>query len=31
MKELVWDKTLSVGVPEIDEDHRKLVNLFEVA
>ncbi|MBK8636733.1 MAG: hemerythrin family protein [Chromatiaceae bacterium] len=30
MKELVWDKTLSVGVPEIDEDHRKLVDLFNL-
>ena len=30
MKELVWDRTLSVGVPEIDEDHRKLVNMFNL-
>ncbi|MGB4333732.1 MAG: bacteriohemerythrin [Chromatiaceae bacterium] len=30
MKELVWDRTLSVGVPEIDEDHRKLVDLFNL-
>ena len=30
MKELIWDKTLSVEVPEIDEDHRRLVDLFNI-
>jgi hemerythrin len=30
MKDLVWDKTLSVDVPEIDEDHRRLVDLFNM-
>jgi hemerythrin-like metal-binding protein len=30
MKDLVWGKILSVGVEEIDEDHRKLVNIFNV-
>jgi len=30
MKELMWDKTLSVDVPEIDEDHRRLVDLFNI-
>ena len=30
MKDLIWDKTLSVDVPEIDDDHRKLVDLFNV-
>ncbi|HRD87338.1 MAG TPA: bacteriohemerythrin [Accumulibacter sp.] len=30
MKDLVWDEILSVGVDEIDEDHRKLVNLFNI-
>ena len=30
MKELVWDKTLSVEVNEIDEDHRRLVELFNI-
>jgi hemerythrin-like metal-binding protein len=30
MKELVWDKTMSVEVPEIDEDHRRLVDLFNL-
>ncbi len=30
MKDLVWDKLLSVGVDEIDEDHRKLINLFNI-
>jgi hemerythrin len=28
--DLIWDKTLSVDVPEIDEDHRKLVDLFNM-
>ena len=28
MKDIVWDEILSVGVDEIDEDHRKLVNIF---
>jgi hemerythrin len=30
VKDIVWDKILSVGVDEIDEDHRKLVNIFNV-
>jgi len=30
MKDLVWDKTLSVQVQEIDEDHRRLVDLFNI-
>lgn len=30
MKDLVWDYVLSVGIEEIDEDHRKLVNLFNI-
>jgi hemerythrin-like metal-binding protein len=30
MKDLVWDKTLSVDVPEVDEDHRRLVDLFNL-
>jgi hemerythrin len=30
MKDIVWDKILSVGVDEIDEDHRKLVNIFNI-
>ena len=28
MKDIVWGDVLSVGVDEIDEDHRKLVNIF---
>jgi hemerythrin len=28
MKDLVWDKTLSVEVAEIDADHRRLLELF---
>lgn len=30
MKDIVWDNVLSVGVEEIDEDHRKLVNIFNI-
>ena len=30
MKDLVWDNILSVGVPEIDEDHRKLIHIFNI-
>ncbi len=30
MKDLVWDNTLSVDVKEIDEDHRRLVELFNI-
>jgi len=30
VKDLVWSEILSVGVAEIDEDHRKLVNIFNV-
>jgi hemerythrin-like metal-binding protein len=30
MKDLVWDRTLSVEVPEIDEDHRRLVDLYNL-
>ncbi len=30
MDNLVWDKVLSVGVDEIDEDHRKLINIFNI-
>lgn len=30
MRDIVWGKVLSVGVDEIDEDHRKLVNIFNV-
>ncbi len=30
MKDLVWDKTLSVEVDEVDEDHRRLVDLFNI-
>lgn len=30
MKDLVWGKILSVGVDEIDEDHRKLMNIFNI-
>ena len=30
MKDLVWDNMLSAGIDEIDEDHRKLVNLFNM-
>lgn len=30
MKDLIWDNTLSVDVKEIDEDHRRLVELFNI-
>ncbi|MBG7601476.1 MAG: hemerythrin family protein [Gammaproteobacteria bacterium] len=30
MKDLIWDKALSVQVQEIDEDHRKLVDLYNI-
>ena len=30
MKDLLWDKTLSVQVGEIDDDHRRLVDLFNL-
>ncbi|NOQ68735.1 MAG: bacteriohemerythrin [Gammaproteobacteria bacterium] len=30
MKNIIWDETLSVEVDEIDEDHRKLVDLFNI-
>lgn len=30
MKDIVWGKILSVGVDEIDEDHRKLVGIFNI-
>ncbi|MCU7809640.1 MAG: bacteriohemerythrin [Candidatus Thiodiazotropha sp. (ex Notomyrtea botanica)] len=30
MKDLVWSNTLSVEVDEIDEDHRRLVDLFNI-
>ena len=30
MKDLVWDYVLSVGIDEIDEDHHRLVDLFNM-
>ena len=30
VKDLVWDSTLSVEVDEIDEDHRRLIELFNI-
>ena len=30
MKDIVWDHVLSFGIDEIDEDHRRLVNLFNI-
>lgn len=30
VRELIWDKSLSVQVQEIDEDHQKLVVLFNI-
>jgi hemerythrin-like metal-binding protein len=28
VKDIVWSRVLSVGIDEIDEDHRKLVSIF---
>jgi hemerythrin-like metal-binding protein len=28
VKDIVWSKILSIGVEEVDEDHRKLVSIF---
>ncbi len=30
MKDLIWDNTLSVQVEEIDQDHQRLVELFNL-
>jgi hemerythrin-like metal-binding protein len=30
MKDIVWGDVLSVAVDEIDEDHRKLVDIFNI-
>lgn len=30
MKDIVWGDILSIGVDEIDEDHRKLVGIFNI-
>ena len=30
MKDIIWNNTLSVEVEEIDEDHRRLVELFNL-
>ena len=30
MKDLIWDEALSVQVQEIDDDHRRLVDLFNM-
>ena len=30
MKDIVWDWVLSVDCPEIDEDHKKLTNIFNI-
>jgi hemerythrin-like metal-binding protein len=30
VKDLVWDSGLSVHVKEVDEDHRRLVDLFNI-
>ena len=30
MKDVIWSNTLSVEVREIDEDHQKLVDLFNI-
>jgi len=30
MKDIIWDKSLSIDVDEVDDDHRRLVDLFNV-
>ena len=30
MKDIVWSRVLSIGVEEVDEDHRKLVTIFNI-
>jgi hemerythrin-like metal-binding protein len=30
VKDIVWSKILGVGVEEIDEDHRKLIGIFNI-
>lgn len=30
MKNIIWDESLSVEIDEIDEDHQKLVDLFNI-
>lgn len=30
MKDLVWDNILSIGVDEIDDDHKKLIHIFNI-
>jgi hemerythrin-like metal-binding protein len=30
VKNIIWDETLSVEVDEIDEDHRRLIDLFNI-
>ena len=30
MKDLIWDKSLSVDIQEIDDDHHRLVDLFNM-
>lgn len=30
MKDLIWDESLSVQIEEIDGDHQKLINLFNI-
>jgi hemerythrin-like metal-binding protein len=30
VKDLIWDNTLSVQIDEIDDDHRRLVDLFNL-
>ncbi len=30
MKDLIWDSSLSVQIQEVDDDHRKLVDLFNM-
>lgn len=30
MKDIVWDRILTIGIDEIDDDHRRLIELFNI-
>ena len=30
MKDIVWDHVLSIGIDEIDDDHRRLIEIFNL-
>lgn len=30
MRDIVWDRVLTIGIDEIDDDHRRLVDIFNI-